>query len=89
MFQTDLHKAGFFKYQIMTSGIISGDQAAVKRLFSLISRPLNDFKDLYYPSFAEWVTCKVFEMNLSYAVLCLEILEIFICSLTTSFWGGF
>ncbi|GAV75653.1 LOW QUALITY PROTEIN: hypothetical protein CFOL_v3_19131, partial [Cephalotus follicularis] len=44
--------------KIMTSGIISGDQAAVKRIFSLISHPLNDFKDLYYPSFAEWVSCK-------------------------------
>ncbi|KAJ0042851.1 hypothetical protein Pint_18792 [Pistacia integerrima] len=43
----------------MTSGIISGDQAAVKRIFSLISRPLNDFNDLYYPSFAEWVSCKI------------------------------
>ena len=47
------------QFQIMTSGIISGDQAAVKRIFSLISRPLDDFKDLYYPSFAEWVSCKV------------------------------
>lgn len=47
------------RFQIMTSGIISGDQAAVKRIFSLLSRPLDDFKDLYYPSFAEWVSCKV------------------------------
>ncbi|GMI85490.1 SWEETIE [Hibiscus trionum] len=45
--------------KIMTSGIISGDQAAVKRIFSLLSRPLDDFKDLYYPSFAEWVSCKI------------------------------
>ncbi|XVE72050.1 hypothetical protein DITRI_Ditri11bG0007500 [Diplodiscus trichospermus] len=45
--------------KIMTSGVISGDQAAVKRIFSLISRPLDDFKDLYYPSFAEWVSCKI------------------------------
>ncbi|XP_010528470.1 PREDICTED: HEAT repeat-containing protein 5B isoform X2 [Tarenaya hassleriana] len=45
--------------KIMTSGIISGDQFAVKRIFSLISRPLNDFKELYYPSFSEWVTCKI------------------------------
>ncbi|KAF9625554.1 hypothetical protein IFM89_024327 [Coptis chinensis] len=45
--------------KILTSSIISGDQAAVKRIFSLISRPLNDFKDLYYPSFAEWVACKI------------------------------
>lgn len=49
----------------MTSGIISGDQAAVKRIFSLISRPLNDFKDLYYPSFAEWVSCKVHRSTVS------------------------
>ncbi|KAF8399147.1 hypothetical protein HHK36_015012 [Tetracentron sinense] len=45
--------------KILTSGITSGDQVAVKRIFSLISRPLNDFKDLYYPSFAEWVACKI------------------------------
>ncbi|KAJ4850066.1 hypothetical protein Tsubulata_019358 [Turnera subulata] len=45
--------------KIMTSGILGGDQAAVKRIFSLISRPLNDFKDVYYPSFAEWVSCKI------------------------------
>lgn len=43
----------------MTSGIISTDQVAVKRIFSLLSRPLNDFNELYYPSFAEWVTSKV------------------------------
>ncbi|PIA63576.1 hypothetical protein AQUCO_00201132v1 [Aquilegia coerulea] len=45
--------------KILTSSIISGDQAAIKRIFSLISRPLNDFKELYYPSFAEWVACKI------------------------------
>ncbi|KAF5184416.1 Sweetie-like protein [Thalictrum thalictroides] len=45
--------------KILTSSIISGDQAAIKRIFSLISRPLNDFKELYYPSFAEWVAYKI------------------------------
>ncbi|KAJ7971209.1 HEAT repeat 5B-like protein [Quillaja saponaria] len=45
--------------KILTSGIISGDQAVVKRIFSLISRPLNDFEDLYFPSFAEWVSSKI------------------------------
>ncbi|AAD10656.1 Unknown protein [Arabidopsis thaliana] len=45
--------------KIMTSGIIRSDQVAVKRIFSLLSRPLNDFNELYYPSFAEWVTSKV------------------------------
>ncbi|KAL8123865.1 hypothetical protein AgCh_011749 [Apium graveolens] len=45
--------------KMLTSGIISGDQIAVKRIFFLISRPLDDFKDLYYPSFAEWVSCKI------------------------------
>jgi hypothetical protein len=45
--------------KILTSGMISGDQIAVKRIFSLISRPLDEFKDLYYPSFAEWVSCKI------------------------------
>ncbi|CAL5440706.1 unnamed protein product [Camellia sinensis] len=44
--------------KILTNGIISGDQIAVKRIFSLISHPLNNFEDLYYPSFAEWVSCK-------------------------------
>ncbi|KAL2329485.1 hypothetical protein Fmac_017066 [Flemingia macrophylla] len=48
--------------KILTSGIISGDQVVVKRLFSLISRPLNDFEDIYYPSFAEWVTSKASEV---------------------------
>ncbi|XP_065854037.1 protein SWEETIE isoform X2 [Euphorbia lathyris] len=45
--------------KMMTSGILGGDQAAVKRIFSLISRPLDEFKDIYYPSFAEWVSCKI------------------------------
>ncbi|XP_051126760.1 protein SWEETIE isoform X2 [Andrographis paniculata] len=45
--------------KMLTSGIISRDQAAVKRIFSLISRPLDDFNDLYYPSYAEWVSCKI------------------------------
>ncbi|KAK9106905.1 hypothetical protein Syun_022916 [Stephania yunnanensis] len=45
--------------KILTSSITRGDQSAVKRIFSLISRPLDDFKDLYYPSFAEWVACKI------------------------------
>ncbi|CAL5367371.1 unnamed protein product [Camellia sinensis] len=45
--------------KILTNGIISGDQIAVKRIFSLISHPLNNFEDLYYPSFAEWVSCKI------------------------------
>ncbi|XP_062009645.1 protein SWEETIE isoform X1 [Rosa rugosa] len=55
-----LLEAGFqLATKIFTSGIIKGDQIAVKRIYSLISRPLNDFKDLYYPSFAEWVSCKI------------------------------
>ncbi|KAI3726462.1 hypothetical protein L1987_66259 [Smallanthus sonchifolius] len=45
--------------KILTSGMISGDQLAVKRIFALLSQPLEDFKDLYYPSFAEWVSCKI------------------------------
>ncbi|KAL4197361.1 hypothetical protein AMTRI_Chr04g187950 [Amborella trichopoda] len=45
--------------KILTSNITSGDRVAVQRLYSLISRPLDDFKDLYYPSFAEWVVCKI------------------------------
>ncbi|XP_050123637.1 protein SWEETIE-like isoform X1 [Malus sylvestris] len=55
-----LLEAGFqLATKILTSGIIKGDQIAVKRVYSLISRPLNEFKDLYYPSFAEWVSCKI------------------------------
>ncbi|RDY13657.1 Protein SWEETIE, partial [Mucuna pruriens] len=49
--------------KILTSGIISGDQVVVRRIFSLISRPLNDFEDIYYPSFAEWVTSKACDSN--------------------------
>ncbi|KAK4393625.1 protein SWEETIE [Sesamum angolense] len=45
--------------KMLTSGIISRDQVAVKRIFSLISRPLSDFNELYYPSYAEWVSCKI------------------------------
>lgn len=55
-----LLEAGFqLATKILTSGIIKGDRIAVKRIYALISRPLNDFKDLYYPSFAEWVSCKI------------------------------
>ncbi|GAB2299959.1 hypothetical protein Dimus_034004 [Dionaea muscipula] len=45
--------------KMLTSGVIRGDQVAVKRIFSLISRPLDDFKELFYPSFAEWVSSKI------------------------------
>ncbi|XP_073155187.1 protein SWEETIE isoform X2 [Henckelia pumila] len=45
--------------KMLTSGIISRDQVAVKRIFSLIARPLDDFNGLYYPSYAEWVSCKI------------------------------
>ncbi|XP_038985409.1 protein SWEETIE isoform X2 [Phoenix dactylifera] len=45
--------------KILTSSIVSGDRVALNRMFSLISHQLNDIKDLYYPSFAEWVACKI------------------------------
>eukprot|EP01018_Ginkgo_biloba_P038967 Gb_38775 [translate_table: standard] len=45
--------------KILTSSITSGDRVVLQRMFTLISRPLGDFEDLYYPSFAEWVGCKV------------------------------
>ncbi|KAL9230110.1 hypothetical protein vseg_005500 [Gypsophila vaccaria] len=45
--------------KVLISGIIRGDKAAIKRIFSLISLPLSDFEGLYYPSFAEWVSCKI------------------------------
>ncbi|CAH9132426.1 unnamed protein product [Cuscuta epithymum] len=45
--------------KILTCKIITHDQHSVKRLFSLISRLLSEFDDLFYPSFAEWVSCKI------------------------------
>ncbi|XP_031496740.1 protein SWEETIE isoform X2 [Nymphaea colorata] len=45
--------------KILTSGILRGDHVALQRIFHLISRPLDDFEDIYYPSFAEWVACKI------------------------------
>ncbi|KAF8667911.1 hypothetical protein HU200_052539 [Digitaria exilis] len=45
--------------RVMTSSIIGGDRVALNRLFSLISRPLSDVEDLFYPSFADWVVCKI------------------------------
>lgn len=45
--------------QVMTSSVIGGDRVALNRLFLLICRPLNDIEDLFYPSFADWVVCKV------------------------------
>jgi hypothetical protein len=48
------------KKQVMTSSVIGGDRVALNRLFSLISRLLSDIEGLFYPSFADWVVCKVF-----------------------------
>ncbi|KAK4799124.1 hypothetical protein SAY86_024489 [Trapa natans] len=45
--------------KILTSGLITADQVAIKRIFQWISRPLDEFDGLYYPSFAEWVSCKI------------------------------
>lgn len=45
--------------KILTSSITSGDRIVLQRMFAMISRPLGDIEDLYYPSFAEWVGCKV------------------------------
>ncbi|CAM0910461.1 unnamed protein product [Alopecurus aequalis] len=45
--------------KVMTSSIIGGDRVALNRLFLLISRPLSDIEDLFYPSFADWVVCKI------------------------------
>jgi hypothetical protein len=47
------------KKQVMTSSIIGGDRVALNRLFSLISCPLSDIEGLFYPSFADWVVCKI------------------------------
>ncbi|XP_057828164.2 protein SWEETIE isoform X1 [Cryptomeria japonica] len=52
--------AGFqLATKILTSSIASGDRVVLERMFAMISRPLGDFESLYYPSFAEWVSCKV------------------------------
>ncbi|KAF7096581.1 hypothetical protein CFC21_098502 [Triticum aestivum] len=45
--------------KVMTSSVIGGDKVALNRLFLLISRPLSDIEDLFYPSFADWVVCKI------------------------------
>ncbi|TKV98793.1 hypothetical protein SEVIR_9G583700v4 [Setaria viridis] len=45
--------------RVMTSSVIGGDRVALNRLFSLISRPLSDIEGLFYPSFADWVVCKI------------------------------
>ncbi|KQK18234.1 hypothetical protein BRADI_1g39436v3 [Brachypodium distachyon] len=45
--------------KVMTSSIIGGDRVALNRLFLLISRPLSDIEGLFYPSFADWVVCKI------------------------------
>lgn len=45
--------------KILTSSITSGDRIVLQRMFAMITRPLGDFEGLYYPSFAEWVGCKV------------------------------
>uniref|UniRef100_A0ACD6A9T3 Uncharacterized protein n=1 Tax=Avena sativa TaxID=4498 RepID=A0ACD6A9T3_AVESA len=45
--------------KVMTSSVIGGDRVALNRLFLLISRPLIDIEDLFYPSFADWVVCKI------------------------------
>ncbi|WVZ80108.1 hypothetical protein U9M48_027611 [Paspalum notatum var. saurae] len=45
--------------KVMTSSIIGGDRVALNRLFSLITRPLSDIEGLFYPSFADWVVCKI------------------------------
>uniref|UniRef100_A0A0E0LC01 HEAT repeat-containing protein 5B n=1 Tax=Oryza punctata TaxID=4537 RepID=A0A0E0LC01_ORYPU len=45
--------------KVMTSSVIGGDRVALNRLFLLICRPLNDIEDLFYPSFADWVVCKI------------------------------
>ncbi|KAH9326227.1 hypothetical protein KI387_006405, partial [Taxus chinensis] len=45
--------------KILTSSIASGDRVVLERMFSMISRPLGDLEGISYPSFAEWVSCKV------------------------------
>lgn len=73
--------------QVMTSSITGGDRVALNRLFLLISRPLSDIEDLFYPSFADWVVCKVFQF--SYIVLCSDIshpILFWISTAAHSFW---
>ncbi|KAK3132983.1 hypothetical protein QOZ80_6AG0530430 [Eleusine coracana subsp. coracana] len=45
--------------RVMTCSVIGGDRVALNRLFLLISRPLSDIEGLFYPSFADWVVCKI------------------------------
>ncbi|XP_078176772.1 HEAT repeat-containing protein isoform X2 [Carex rostrata] len=45
--------------KILTSSIIGEDRVALNRLYLLISRPLSEIQDLCYPSFADWVACKI------------------------------
>ncbi|KAJ3692210.1 hypothetical protein LUZ60_012560 [Juncus effusus] len=45
--------------KILTSSIVGGDRVALNRLYLLISRPLSEIQDLCYPSFADWVACKI------------------------------
>ena len=58
-----IHLCFIKKKQVMTSSIIGGDRVALSRLFSLITRPLSDIEGLFYPSFADWVVCKVFQFS--------------------------
>lgn len=44
---------------IITSGISNEDVAVFRRVIALMSRLLANFEDLQFPSYAEWVGCKV------------------------------
>lgn len=63
LFRISLHKQrlkwGDFFTQIITSGISNGDVAVFRRVIALMSHLLANFDDLQFPSYAEWVGCKV------------------------------
>ena len=45
--------------QIITSGISNTDVGVFKRVLTLMSHLLMNLDDLQFPSYAEWVGCKV------------------------------
>ena len=45
--------------QIITSGISNADLGVFKRVLTLMSHLLMNLDDLQFPSYAEWVGCKV------------------------------
>ncbi|KAJ7552272.1 hypothetical protein O6H91_06G048200 [Diphasiastrum complanatum] len=45
--------------RVVISGVSGGDHGVIQRIVSMISQPLSKWENLKYPSYAEWVGCKV------------------------------